>query len=493
MYVDKTEIIHRLVETGTYYFLSRPRRFGKSLLVDTIEELFKGSRELFRGLWVEDHWDWSVAHPVIHLNIAELPYKEIGLSEALKIELERIAGQLGVELHAGTLSGMFRELIEKASVNRELVILIDEYDKALIDYLDDTKQLETNRSVMKDFYSVLKGRDEQIRFLLLTGVSRFSKVSIFSDLNNLEDISVGRSFNNLVGITQAELERDFAWELETYPEVFGVSEAELREQVRARYNGYSWGGEDTLYNPFSLLSFMKQREFRNFWFATGSPTFLVKGIQARGDYDFERVTSTEGTLASFEPDNLLSVPLLFQTGYLTIKSYHPVTRMYELGYPNLEVKDSLLDNLLSAYRGVYPDNSAAETGALLLAVQAGDVPGIVAALNAVIAGIPYDYWNADSESVFTIIAVLTFRKIGVDVHTEVHSARGRCDVLVETADFLYVLELKLDGTAEEALEQILTKGYLQPYETDIRRKIAIGLSFSSSERRVAEYMEKVVE
>src|SRR5690606_34725769 len=263
--------------------------------------------------------------------------------------------------------------------------------------------------------------------------------------------------------------------------------------VRACYNGYSWGGEDTLYNPFSLLSFMKQREFRNFWFATGSPTFLVKGIQARGDYDFERVTSTEGTLASFEPDNLLSVPLLFQTGYLTIKSYHPVTRMYELGYPNLEVKDSLLDNLLSAYRGVYPDNSAAETGALLLAVQAGDVPGIVAALNAVIAGIPYDYWRADTESIFTIITVLTFRKVGVDVHTEVHSALGRCDVLVETADYLYVLELKLDGTAQEALDQILSKGYLQPYETDTRQKIAIGLSFSSSERRVAGYVEKVVE
>lgn len=494
LYVDKTELIHELITTGCYYFLSRPRRFGKSLLVDTIKELFSGSRELFEGLWIEDHWDWERKNPVIHLRISKIPYQKVGLYEALFYELDALAEPLGISLEGTGLKSKFWELIEKTAKKcGQVVILIDEYDKPIIDYLNDPSKVDENRAVFKEFYSVLKDADAHIRFLLLTGVSRFSKVSIFSDLNNLQDITVGRMFNALAGITQQELEHYFAEEIGIYAAEMSRSPAELTEMIRHWYNGYSWTyNRETLYNPFSLLSFMKEGEFRNYWFATGSPTFLVKGIQARGEYDFENVSSTEHVLGHFDPLNLISVPLLFQTGYLTMKGYDPNTRLYRLGYPNQEVKDSLLDNLLSAYRGVYPDTSANETGQILIAVQQYDIPGLIQGLNSVIASIPYDHRRADTESIFHIIMLLTFQKLGVDVRTELHSSRGRCDLLLQTDSDIYVIELKLDGTAEEALAQILDRGYLEPYATDPRRKTAIGISFSSSDRKVAAYLSKVV-
>lgn len=487
VYVDKTRLIHELVNTGGYYFLSRPRRFGKSLLLSTIKELFQCRREYFEGLWIADHWNWEKRHPVIHLRLSKTEYKKLGLYAALNKELDEVASELGLVLKESDLKSKFWELIKTAASEANVVILIDEYDKPIIDYLDDMAKVDENRDIFKSFYSVLKDAGEYIRLLLITGVSRFSKVSIFSDLNNLEDISIGRNFSSLVGITQEELEANFQQELSQYPLEFGLEAGHFLEEVKTWYNGYSWGGKDTLYNPFSLLSFMKQREFRNYWFATGSPSFLINGIRAKGEYDFERVNSTENLLASFDPGNMLSIPLLFQTGYLTLKGYNTITRTYQLGYPNQEVKDSLLDNLLSAYRGIYPDSSASETGNLLLAIHGKDIPGIIAALNAVIGSISYDLWRPDTESIFHIITLLTFQKIGVDVQTEVHSAKGRCDVLAKTHEYIYVIELKLDGNAQEALDQILSQNYLQPYAADRRKKIALGISFSSTDRQVSEY------
>ncbi len=487
IYVDKTEIIHHVVETGKYYFLSRPRRFGKSLLVDTIEELFKGSKTLFEGLWIHNQWDWSKTNPVIHFNFAEIPYKEVGLEEALKIELTRNAGLVGVALEAKTLQGMFRELIERTAAGiGQVVLLIDEYDKPLIDFLHDTDQLEANRSVMKSFYSILKGRDGQIRLLFITGVSRFSRVSIFSDLNNLEDITIDRNFHSLVGITQAELETVFAEEIGSmeseYPDVI--------EQIRKWYNGYSWGEDKRLYNPFSLLNLMKGRAFMNYWFTTGTPTFLFEQLKQRKLGDMDGVEVSLNTLADFNTDRLNMASLLFQTGYLTIKELDG--QLCTLGYPNQEVRQSLLDGLLNTYRESEITDSLSLVTALRRSLVAGDVERTVAALNGLIGEVPYDHWNADTESIFTIITVLVFKLAGVEVYTEVHSAKGRCDVLVKTDDYIYVIELKLDGTAQEALDQVIAKNYLQPYGADGRKKLAIGISFSSADRHVAEYLVKEV-
>ena len=483
LYVDKTEVIHRLVTTGQYYFLSRPRRFGKSLLVDTLEELFRGNKELFEGLWIHDHWDWTTTSPVIHFNFAGLGVSTLGLEAALHRGLAGNAERLGISLSDTSYDQQFKELIVKASQAGNVVVLIDEYDKPLIDYLDDPVTLQENRSAMKNFYSVLKELDGHIRFLLLTGVSRFSRVSIFSDLNNLRDITISNPFATIAGITQVELERDFAPEIA----VLQGEDPEILGRIREWYNGYTWDGKTRVYNPFSLLNYMADPVFRNYWYATGTPTFLLQALRKRQVYNIERIRLGELALAVFEVDNPNPGSLLFQTGYLTIKQISP-DGIYELDYPNREVKTSLLDGLLSTYREVYPADSAAIVSDLKAALREGNVPGLVDQLNALIGTIPYDHWRADTESIFHILTVLTFKLTGIEVHTEVHSAKGRCDVLVLTDHYIYVLELKLDGTAQEALEQIQATGYLQPYAADPRKKLAVGISFSSTDRCIADYV-----
>jgi len=382
VYVDKTEKIHRMVNYGKYYFLSRPRRFGKSLLLDTISELFSGSEALFKGLWIHDKWNWDNKNPVIRISFSNIGTGTIGLQNAIERTVQENAQRLQIELTAPAYDQLFKELITKAAQQGKVAILIDEYDKPLIDYLDNIPKAEENRTILKNFYSILKDADEHIRLLILTGVSRFSKVSIFSDLNNLEDITLSKHFNNLLGITQQELETNFAGELEELPQLLGMDKPQLLENIKDWYNGYSWNGKETLYNPFSLLSFMKEEAFRNFWFATGSPSFLVNILKKRREYNFENIRESDISLGSFQIENPVSAPLLFQTGYLTIKSYDPDSQLYTLDYPNREVKASLLDNLLSAYREVFPGSSISVTADLRAALEHGEINGIINELNA---------------------------------------------------------------------------------------------------------------
>ncbi|MVT12074.1 ATP-binding protein [Chitinophaga tropicalis] len=490
VYIDKTEKIHQMVDSGKYYFLSRPRRFGKSLLLDTISELFSGSKELFKGLWIYDKWNWDAKNPVIRISFSNIGTGTIGLQNAIKGALHENAQRLQVELTTTAYDQLFKELITKAAQKNKVAILIDEYDKPLIDYLDNIPRAEENRIILKNLYSILKDADKDIRLLILTGVSRFSKVSIFSDLNNLEDITLSKHFNNIAGITQHELETNFSEELETLPGVLCIEKLQLLENIKDWYNGYSWAGKETVYNPFSLLSFMKEEAFRNFWFATGSPSFLVNLLKKKKEYNFENVRESDISLGSFQIENPVSAPLLFQTGYLTIKSYDPESQLYTLDYPNREVKVSLLDNLLSAYREIFPATSISVTADLRTAFEHGDTNRIINELNAVIGSIPYEHWKADTESIFHIITHLTFKKIGVDVFTEVHSSKGRADIIVKTRSYIYALELKLDISASEALSQIFEKGYLQPYMADERKKLAIGIEFSSEQRNIADYRVK---
>jgi len=489
LYIDKTRLIHTLVESGNYYFLSRPRRFGKSLLLDTMSELFSGSEELFKGLWIHDKWDWNSKNPVIRISFSNIGTGTIGLQSAIEGALQENANRLQVNLTGTAYDQLFKELITKAAQKNKVVILIDEYDKPLIDYLDNISRAEENRTILKNFYSILKDADKHIRLLILTGVSRFSKVSIFSDLNNLEDITLSKHFNNLLGITQQELETNFAEELEALPKVFEMDKPQLLENIKNWYNGYSWDGKETLYNPFSLLSFMKEEAFRNFWFATGSPSFLVNLLKKKKEYNFENIRESDISLGSFQIENPVSGPLLFQTGYLTIKSYNPNSHLYTLDYPNREVKASLLDNLLSAYREVQ-GTSISVTADLKAALEQGNIQDIINEINAAVGSIPYDHWRADTESIFHIITYLTFKNIGVDVFTEVHSSKGRADIIVKTTRYIYALELKLDASASEALDQIFEKKYLHPYIADERKKLAIGIEFSSEQRSIVDYRVK---
>lgn len=327
VYIDKTEQICRILESGSYYFLSRPRRFGKSLLLSTIRELYTGSRELFEGLWAEPNWDWEgKQRPVIWLKFSTFQYKLNPLKDAIVQGLQEEADRLGVHLPTGPLLHPLNELIQavQKQYGQKVVILIDEYDKPIIDYLGDIPKAEDNRDTLKWLYSVLKDNDPHIELLFVTGVSAFSKVSIFSDLNNLDNLSLHFFAHTLLGITQQELEHYFAEPL-----------AKLdKEQIKRWYNGYSWGGAERVYNPFSLLKFFKGGgQYNNFWFETGTPTFLLKEMKKRRYYDVDRQQASELTLGQFDLENLHPLTVLFQTGYLTLLDGPDRTQLYTLGYP----------------------------------------------------------------------------------------------------------------------------------------------------------------
>ena len=487
LYVDKTEHIHRLITGGGgYYFLARPRRFGKSLTLSTIKELYSGSRELFKGLWVEDHWDWNKTAPVIHLQFNEINYVNQSLEAGLKDALLRVYAAYGLSSSETILSDLFKDLLRQlAAAHGRVVLLIDEYDKPLIDFLTKEKlpQAFENQAVLKSFYSVIKSSDNLIEFLLITGVSKFSKVGVFSDLNNLYDITLHPRFATLTGITQEELELHFGAAIDAHEAETGKTD--LRGKLRTWYNGYSFhGGKDRVYNPFSILSFFGSWEFRNFWFSTGTPTFLIDLLRERHYYRFEQVEMGPSAFESYQLDRLETIPLLFQTGYLTIKEYDPEYQLYTLDYPNKEVKDSMLQYLVAAFRhgNVYETTPAVVR--LAKAFDAGDLEAVREQINDLFQTIPHQLFVAAKENLYHALIHLLFTYLGQYIQSEVNTLRGRIDSVVETDDHVYVLEFKLDGSAEAALAQIQERGYLEAKRSAGKKVVAIGVNFSSSEKGI---------
>lgn len=486
IYVDKTEYIHRIITGGKYFFLSRPRRFGKSLLLSTIKELYAGEKELFKGLWIEDQWDWETTNPVIHIKFASYGYHANPLDKAIDQGLNLEAGRLGVELGGADFKNRLQELIVKTQqkYGRKVVLLIDEYDKPIIDYLDDIPRAETNRDALKNFYSVLKDSDPYLQTVFITGVSAFSRVSIFSDLNNLKNLSLHRDAAALLGITSEEVKSYFAATLEQIAQRKGLSPEALFEKVQLWYNGYSWDGRHKLYNPFSLLNFLDGEQFQNFWFETGTPTFLVKEMRKHHYYDIGHVVASQHQLSAFDFKNLDPITVLFQTGYLTLESYDERFQTYHLRYPNHEVRFSLQQYLLNAYRDTLSGNALAPAVAITKALEAKDIEQVVKTINATFSSIPYDLWQRENEHFYHALLHLTFSLLGAYVQSEIHTAQGRCDALVLTERYIYALEFKLDRSAEEALQQIKDKGYLTPYLGSPKEKIAIGINFSTAEKAV---------
>ena len=341
VYVDKTSFALQLAKRGGYFFLSRPRRFGKSLFVSTLEYLFKGHKNLFKGLYIEDKWAFD-AYPVIKISFSNIGYREMDLTAALFGRLDAIAQDNGIELKAPTASLRFKELIEALELKFEqkVVVLIDEYDKPIIDYLAPNEKYKAieNMATLKSFYSILKDADSSLKLVFITGISKFSQVSIFSDLNNLYDISLDLTFNAICGISQAELEAYFEEELQLYN----------KDEIREWYNGYKWDVlAESVYNPYSLLSFFSmQGKFTNFWYTTGTPAFLIEMCRQQKMYELKEMVISQTAMNSFNIDNLQVLPILFQTGYLTIKHFDPLISSYTLGYPNKEVKSSYIEGLL---------------------------------------------------------------------------------------------------------------------------------------------------
>ena len=492
VYVDKTMHIHRMATAGKYYFLSRPRRFGKSLLVSTLQALYDGKKELFKGLWIEDKWDWSHQNPVITIYFNQMSLRDVGLYKSLMTTLKLEAQRHGIVLEEEGVGFIFQELIKKLHLKtgRKVVVLIDEYDKPIVDYLEELQTAEANRDTLKSFYGILKPADEHLEFVLLTGVSKFSKVSVFSDLNNLRDISLNPQFSELVGITQEEVEASFREEIAEIAKAKEWTEFELLTQIKKWYNGYSWGGQKRVYNPFSLLNFFaNQGDFQNYWFGTGTPTWLVKRLYKERLFDFEQVEVTDSALNSFDLQRLQPVTLLFQTGYLTIQSYKAEDLVYILDYPNQEVRFSLQQYLLRIFRQDENEEVVPFILRLRNALQINDLATAIEIINVVFSSLPYDLWQRENEHFYHALLHLTFTLLGVYVQSEVHTARGRCDALVHTKEYIYAFEFKLDKTAQEALDQIYAKGYLTPFAQSGKTLIAVGVNFSTPLKAVESWVE----
>ncbi len=478
VYIDKTEHISKILRSGKYFFLSRPRRFGKSLLLSTIKELYSGQKELFKGLWIEDQWDWDDQHPVICLKFSSQGVSTLGLEKAIHNMLEAAAEELGVSLPDTSYDQKFKSLIQQKGKEKKVVLLVDEYDKPIIDYLDDIEQAEANRETLKSFYSVIKDSDPYLELVFITGVSAFSKVSIFSELNNLENLTLSRFAHTLLGITEKEIEHFF-------PHHWNEVD---REKMRSWYNGYSWGGEERLYNPFSLFRFFKENyDYQNFWFETGTPTFLIKEMRKHRYYNVELAEASPEQLTSFHASALDPISVLFQTGYLTIDHFDKTYRQYVLRYPNQEVRFSMQQHLLLVYQEKYPGNALAPVVAMAKALAVKDIEKVVATLNSLFASIPYDLWQKENEHFYHALVHLIFSLLGTYIRSEVHTSQGRCDALVENEHYIYAFEFKLDGSAEAALQQIREKGYLAPYQDSPKEKVAVGINFSTEQKAVQEY------
>lgn len=479
VYVDKTRFVEQLVTESKYYFLSRPRRFGKSLLLSTLYYLYLGRKELFEGLYIYDRWDWNKKNPIIKISFASISHKEKGLYRAINDQLDDTIADYGLTIESDSISAKFQKLIKALHAQQgKVVVLIDEYDKPIIDYLGtpDVNIAIENREILKSFYSILKDADPHLELVFIAGVSKFSRVSIFSDLNNLTDLTLDKAFDAICGISQTELENNFTEELQ---ELDG-------EQIKRWYNGYSFGGINHVYNPFSLLHFFRTKEFSNYWFESGTPTFLINLSRKYDLYDFEGASVDATGLNVYDIEHLQLIPLMFQTGYLTIKSKED--GIYELDYPNLEVRQSYLNILSKSYINDEILSGQSWANELKKALNGGQVERLQGLFNALFKSIPYELWQKQNEHYYHAIIHLTFRLLDIYVESQVHSSDGRLDALVQTKDYVYCFEFKLDGFAEVALQQIKDKGYLMPYLHQNKTCIGIGLNFSKELKKV----EKIV-
>ena len=499
-YVDKTADIARLADEGKHYFLSRPRRFGKSLLIDTMKELFEGNEPLFRGLAVHDRWDWSVQHPVLRLSFGSGSFSEPGQVQASvseqMAEIERDAGLDPIyETAAGRLRSVLRELHRKTG--HRVVVLVDEYDRPILDAmftrrpgdggdLGASDTARANRDFLRGFYAAIKDADAHIRFSFLTGVSKFSKVSLFSGLNNLNDITLDRRYGAICGYTQSDLETVFA------PELAGLD----AEQIRRWYNGYRWAGDERMYNPFGVLMLFDRREFGAWWFETGSPSFLVETLVRRrvSTAGLDRTVAGEDLLSAFDVDHIATEALLFQTGYLTIgeETTEGARKRYRLAYPNMEVRQSLNQHLL---RRLHPDPARIDQNQSQLhrLLEANDVAGLERLFHSFFAGIPHQWHTnndiASYEGYYASVFYAYFAALGLDVNVEESTSHGRLDMAARAGGRVYLFEFKVVEQAGPgaALAQLKQRRYADRYRSGSEPIHLVGVEFSSTTRNIQTF------
>ena len=488
-YVDKTAHARRLLDEGKHYFLSRPRRFGKSLFLDTLKELFEGNEALFTGLDIHDQWDWSVRHPVLRLSFGGGNFKQPDFLEANfmeKLAAAERAAQLVNE--CSTPPGRFAALISALhrQADRPVVVLVDEYDKPILDALDAPDIARANREFLRGVYSVIKDCDAHVRFTFLTGVSKFSKVSLFSGLNNLTDITLDPAYSAICGYRERDLDEVFA------PELDGLD----RSEVRRWYNGYNWLGEEKVYNPFDILLLFRRREFSAYWFETGSPAFLVETLIKRGvsPLDLDGMASTNDLLSAFDVDDMATEALLFQTGYLTIHERRKIggQTLFRLGYPNQEVRQGLNESLLRQLvgRSARQGRNSIRLSELL---TANDFAGLRALFHAFYASIPHQWYTnnhiATFEGYYAAVFYAYFAGLGLDVVVEDSSSQGRLDMAVRFNGNVYLFEFKVVELAAKggAMAQLRAKGYADKYRRPDQPIHLIAVEFSKETRNIVAF------
>ncbi len=492
VYVDKTAYVYKLASEGNYYFLSRPRRFGKSLLLSTFESYFSGEKELFDGLAVselEDKWE---KHPIFHLDLNTEKYDTIeALENKLNLALSGWEAKYGSNPNERSLSTRFEGVIGRAfeKEGKRVVILVDEYDKPMLQAIGNEPLQEAYRSTLKAFYGALKSCDRCIRFAFLTGVTKFGKVSVFSDLNNLIDISMLPQFVDICGITERELHNQLDESVSLLAEANGETKEACYAHLKADYDGYHfYPNSEGIYNPFSILNTLAYKVYGDYWFETGTPTFLVHQLQ-KTNYRLENMTEerlTADTLNSIDIMDENPLPLLFQSGYLTIRDYDQRFRTYTLGFPNREVHEGFVKYLVPYYTPRNGSKSPLSIEMFVEEVEKGDAEGFMCRLETFFANGDYALMG-DKELYFHNAMYVFFMLLGFYVEVERHTTNGRMDILVQTKDYIYIFELKIDQSAEIALKQIEEKGYAMPFASDPRKLFKIGLNFSTEKRCIDEW------
>ena len=497
LYVDKTEYLYKLVSSKKkLYFFSRPRRFGKSLTLSTLKAIFQGKKELFKDLYIENQsYDWKI-YPVIHIDMgSNSSSSPENLEQCLLYKIQDIAEEYNIKLTRKFASGAFEELIRKL-YDREgkTVILIDEYDKPILNNIE-LKNIDEFQKIMKGFYSVLKTCEAYERFVFITGVGKFLKVSIFSDLNNLNDISMSDDYATLCGYTEKELKDNFDSKIKAIADKNNIDYDVLLQKIKKWYDGYKFSVDgENVYNPVSFAKFLDNKgRFNNYWFETGSPSIILKTIKDSKDFDIEdflKKKYTEDIFTAFNPLNLSLIALMYQTGYLTIKNIKQIRDQlyYRLGFPNFEVEQSFYKRLLASFNN---KNNIGDSLIidLLDAIDENDINQMMSVIDRFLAGIPYDI-QIKSEKYYQSIFYCIFSMIGTNITAEAHTSDGRIDAVIENDENVYIFEFKLDKSEKAALDQILNKEYYLAYQNKGKKITLVGANFNSETRRLSEWVTK---
>ena len=492
VYVDKTALIHRLVKSGTYYFLSRPRRFGKSLLISTLEAYFSGKKHLFEGLAIEDlETEWN-EYPILHFDLNAKKFDAVeDLYELVGRQLERYELQYETVAVDQSLDGRFYNLVMSIAdrTHKRVVILVDEYDKPLLQTIGNSELQNTYREILKAFYGVMKSCDGQIHFGFLTGVTKFGKVSVFSDLNNLDDISMDPAYYDICGISEDELNEYFDAEIGILAEENDITKEQAYDRLRNEYDGYHFcENVSGVYNPFSVLSTLRKNRFGNYWFETGTPTYLVELLK-RSDFQLDKIDgykTGKDVLNGIDPGS--PVAMIYQSGYVTIKDYDSEFDLVTVGFPNKEVERGILLFQISIKRQMKKEDSNFFVSRAVQALKNGDAEVFMSYMKSLLAGYPYDLIK-DTENHYQNVVYLTLKLMSVYlVDAEFRTSDGRIDLLVRTDKYIYVMEFKYNGSAQEAMDQIESKEYPLPFAMDSRTIIKVGVNFSGETRNIDNWI-----